>query len=128
MIVQLLSFNVQELNEKASIPLLWNYIQSLPQIDVILLQEHKLRNQDSENLGKRIWQQATAWSATASLGYGNDNLSPGANREGLITLVSPRLASRVSNTGSILGNRAQWTIFSGLPGGDTGIVNIYAPN
>jgi len=128
MIIQLLSFNVRGLNDKASIPLLRNYIQSLAHTDVILLQEYKLRNQDFDNLGKRLWSQAKTWSMATSVRYNNDSLGQGASRGGLIKLVSPKLASMVTLTGTVMENRAQWTVFSGFLGRDVGIVNIYAPN
>jgi len=34
----------------------------------------------------------------------------------------------VTNHGTILDNRAQWFILSGFPGGEVGIINVYAPN
>lgn len=43
-------------------------------------------------------------------------------------MLSPKLAALVIDAGSVLVNRAQWVILRGIPGGDLGIINIYAPN
>lgn len=128
MIIRLLSFNVRGLNDKSSILMLRNYFQSLSYPDIILLQEHKLRNQESSALGKALWPQASSWALEASVGYNNDPSGPGAGKGGLITLVGPKYAHMITSSGSILENRAHWIILDGLPGGQVGIVNIYAPN
>jgi len=108
--------------------MLRNYLNSLSSIDVVLLQEHKLRIQDASNLGKAIWPGATTWPVEASVGYNNLLLGPGAGKGSIIILVAPRLASMVTRSSTILNNRAQWITIQGLPGGEVGIVKIYAPN
>lgn len=110
MIVRILSFNVRGLNDKSSIPLLHNYLHSQSQIDVVLLQEHKLRNQDSANLGKNLWSSATSWSADATVGYNNAPLSSGAGKGGILMMITPRLVHMVSRYGTLLENRAQWIL------------------
>lgn len=63
-----------------------------------------------------------------NVGYNNDIFGLGVGCGGLITMVSSRVASRVTSTGIVMGNRAQWTVFQGFSGGDIGIVNVYALN
>jgi len=64
--------------------MLQNYFHSLLYRDIILLQEHKLRNQDSNALGKALWPHATSWAVEASVGYNNDPLGSGTGKGGLI--------------------------------------------
>jgi hypothetical protein len=53
---------------------------------------------------------------------------PGAGKGGILTLLHPKWKQNVTQSGSLMGNRAQWFILQGLPGGDIGFVNLYAPN
>jgi exonuclease III len=87
--INLLSFNVRGLYDLASIPTLKHYLSASPQIDIILLQEHKLRLQAAQELGAKLWKDGTAWTLDASPGYGNLPHLPGAGKGGISTLLSP---------------------------------------
>jgi exonuclease III len=125
---KLLSYNVWGLNSSGAIPLLKNYIQSVPSLDVVFIQEHKLRLLTTRKLGRALWSHAVSWCLDVSVGYGHDPLTPGAGKGGVLILLHPRWLSNISQSGSILDNRARWFILQGLSGGDIGFVNIYAPN
>ena len=126
--LNLITFNDRGMNDDTSISLLKNYISSIPNLDILLLQEHKLYNQTTEKLGRTLWCQATTWTLEASPGYGNDPLVLGAGKVGIASLLSPKLAPLISRQGVILDNRCHYFILSGLLAGDIGIVNVNAPN
>jgi hypothetical protein len=63
-----------------------------------------------------------------SQGYANNLDRIGAGKGGIVTLLAPKWATLVSQSGVIMGNRVHWFVLSGLPCGDIGIVNLYAPN
>ena len=68
---KLLSFNVTGLNDPSVVRLLKHYIDSIPRLDVLFLQEHKLRGHENSNLGRYLWNSAKTWSIEATLGYNN---------------------------------------------------------
>lgn len=128
MILQVVTFNVRGLNDSRKIDILKNYLQK-PNggADIILLQEHKLRGEKAANLGPKLLLKRKHWTLDAEAGYNVDG-SEGAGRGGICTLLKENLAPLVSNHGTILHNRAFWFRLSGLPGGDVGVLNLYAPN
>lgn len=67
--VQLLSLNVRRLNARNSVSLLRRYLKSVPSLDVIFFQEHKLRFSAAPMLGRSLWKDALAWCLDANLGY-----------------------------------------------------------
>ncbi|KAG0504512.1 hypothetical protein KC19_N025700, partial [Ceratodon purpureus] len=75
-----------------------------------------------------LWRHAQCYASDASPGYGHLEDETGAGCGGTITLLAPKWTHAVTASGSILENRVQWLILSGLPGGDLGIANIYAHN
>ncbi|KAG0605467.1 hypothetical protein M758_9G061900 [Ceratodon purpureus] len=80
------------------------------------------------DVGSRLWRRALCFSLAASDGYGHGPDDPGAGCGGVMTLLHPRWHQHIGASGSILNNRAHWLILKGLPGGDIGLVNLYAPN
>jgi exonuclease III len=52
MILKIISFNVRGLNDTASIPTLRNYVESIPSLDVLCLQETKLHGNTTTSLGQ----------------------------------------------------------------------------
>jgi exonuclease III len=126
--LSLITFNVRGLNDPVSIPKLKHYFSTSPQVDIILLQEHKLRLQAAQDLGPKLWKRAAAWILDASPGYGHLPHLPGVSKGGICTLVHPRLKHMVTHIGNVMGNRAHWLVLGNLPGGHIGIVHIYTPN
>jgi len=116
--------NVRGLNDPSAIDTLRNYIHRDP-VDILFLQEHKLRGQNALNIGRMLWKRATTLVTEAEQGYTATGVSTG--KGGLATLVSPRWSNLISQSSSILGGKAQWLIFSKIQGGELGFINVYAP-
>ena len=95
---------------------------------MLLIQEHKLRLTQVENLGRYLWGQAKSWIVDASSGYNNRVMDPGVGCGGIAIFLASKWSKLVDETGSILDNRAQYVILRGLTGGDTGFLNIYTLN
>ena len=123
----ILWYNVRGLNEPSSIATLRQYIQQQhPSLDLLCLQETKLRHDAAQRLGRSLWRRAQCWSYEASAGYTPDGRQAG--RGGTAILLGPKWRKFVSATGSFLQNRACKVILSGIFVGDIGFLNIYAPN
>lgn len=128
MMIKVITFNVRGLNDPRKVDRLRNYFQgNLGGADVILLQEHKLRDTKAANLGRSLFPKRKCWVLEAEPGYNVDG-HEGAGKGGICTILHEKLAPSVSGHGTILQNRAFWFKLKGLPGGDLGIVNLYAPN
>lgn len=125
---KILSFNVRGLNCPSSIRLLRTYISNTPQLDLICLQEHKLCLAETDNLRRYLWPGASSWIQEASPGYNNTGTDPGAGCGGISLLLAQKWYKLVTETGHIMNNRAQFVILKGLPGGNVGFINVYAPN
>jgi hypothetical protein len=121
---KILSSNVRGLNDPASVPTLKNYLDTIASLDVVYIQEHKLRDNAAASLDQRLWPQAQGWCMEASPGYANAQPGPGAGRGGIITLLAPKWALSVAESGAIQDNRGHWFILRGLPRGDLGVVNF----
>ena len=128
MIIQAVTFNVRGLNDLRKLDRLRNYFQNINGgVDIILIQEHKLRGEKAANLGAKLFPKRKCWTLDADVGYNIDG-QEGAGKGGICTILKENLAPHVSSHGIILRNRAFWIRLSGLPGGDLGILNLYAPN
>jgi exonuclease III len=64
----------------------------------------------------------------AATAYNNDPRSTGAGSGGVCLWVSPRIKHLISSRGHSRSGRYQWVRFSGVPGRDVGILNLYAAN
>jgi hypothetical protein len=101
--LKLVTFKVRGLNHLTSVPTLQNYISSISALDVLCIQETKLRGASAASLGHRLWPQAQCWSVEASQGYANNLDGTSAGKGGIVTLLAPRWVSFVSQSGVILG-------------------------
>lgn len=127
--VHFLSFNARGLNEDSAVSTLQSYIRhSSPPLDVVAIHEHKLRGSSLAHISNLLWRHAQSFGLEASPGYGHSQDDPGANCGSVLTILHPRWSHNIGALGSLLANRVQWLILQGLPGGDVGFVNIYAPN
>jgi len=122
--LKLLSHNVRGLNNPAAVENFRHYLVRNP-VDLLFIQEHKLRALGASRLGKTLWKRATYFFTEVEPGY-NANAT-GVGKGGVATFIAPRWANLISQTGSLFGGRVQWLILSGLPGGDIGFANVYAP-
>ncbi|KAG0504403.1 hypothetical protein KC19_N036200 [Ceratodon purpureus] len=124
-----LSINVRGLNDLATIHRLRIYISRLnPTPDVVLIQEHNLTGSKAVGLGRQLLPGTGYFFREAAPGYGHGASDGGAGCGGVATLISCRLAQYASNSGSLFRGRALWVTLANLPGGDFGILNIYASN
>jgi exonuclease III len=83
------SINVCRLNDHALVLILKNYLDTIASLDVLCIQEHKLRNSAAASLGQHLWPQAQGWCLEASSGY-DIQQGLGAGRGGIITLLAPK--------------------------------------
>jgi exonuclease III len=127
--LNLITQNVRGLNAPATQTSLRNFFSSyFRDIEVLCLQEHKLRGKRFADLGFRIWGQAHFFGCKASPGYNHQDGTVGAGKEGICMFVNPRVKHLIYSQGTIGVNLAQWIRFSRLPGGDVAVLNVYAPN
>lgn len=78
------------------------------------------------NLGRQLWKRATTIYTEAEVGYTADGDNVG--RGGVASIVSPRWAKLVSQSGSLFGGRVLYLILDRIPGGQLGFLNICVPN
>jgi exonuclease III len=127
--VRLITQNVQGLNAPQAPHIIRNFYQEqLHSLDILCLQEHKLRGQRLTDLGHQVWRDASFFPYEASVAYNHMADGDGAGSGGICTFVSPKLKHLVHSNGNIGCNLGQWIRLSGLPGGDLAILNIYAPH
>ena len=88
--LNILSFNVCGLNDLNSVRLLKKYLDDISRLDIILLQEHKLRGQDASNLGRYLWNMTKSWIVEAAQGYNNDILDLGASCGRTTIFLAPK--------------------------------------
>lgn len=124
----LLSQNLQGLNNLDTLSKVQNYFSLLHQIDILLLQEHKLRGDKTAALGKAMWPQAGFYAVDASPAYGHAAEDPGAGSGGICMWIAPSIKHLVQSFGQSRSGRAQWLRLSGVPRGDISVLNVYAPN
>ena len=106
MIIKTISFNDRGLNKSRKINRLHHYFQNFQGgMDVILLQEHKLRGKKATNLGRHLLPNSKSWTLEADPGY-NVLGQEGAGKGRISTILHRKLASLVSDQGTILQNRA----------------------
>lgn len=60
------------------------------------------------------------------MGYNHQHHEAGAGCGGIATILAPKWAKLVAESGTVMTNRAHWIVLIGLSGGDLGILNIYA--
>jgi hypothetical protein len=123
--LNIISYNVRGLNDQMATDTLQHYLHILrPKPDIIMLQEHKLRNLQAQELGSKLWRGATTWCLEATMGYNNGPRDAGSGKGGLATILVPRWVKMVSQQGSVMQNQAQWFVLKGTLGGNTVFLNI----
>lgn len=122
-----ISQNVQGLNDPLKLHGVRHYFRRQFQgIDILCLQEHHLRGAKLRALERSFWSQATFLEKEAAVGFGYTPGDVGAGMGGICMWVGPQLGHRITESGFSQCGRAQWTRFSGLPGGDICFINVYA--
>jgi exonuclease III len=125
--LRIISHNVKGLNNLATTQKLWLYYKDqFPSLDILLLQEHKLRGEKAKCLGSQLCRNSKSWFTEATLGY--SNIDDGASKGGVYILVSEKMCTKVVEDGQLGDNQVQWIRLHGLPSSDLGIANVYTPN
>jgi exonuclease III len=126
--LQTIILNVQGLNRNEAPYLLQNYLKDkLRDLDIICLQEHKLRGAKLLALGEQFWKGTTYLAYDASHAYNHITSDPRADSEGICMFISPAISHLLHASSSLLHNQAQWALLKGLPRENVGILNVYAP-
>lgn len=99
----------------------------LRHIDMLCLQEHKLRGSRYHDLGRQIWRQAKFLGCEAAPGHNHTDGQEGAGKGGICMFLSPRIQHMIHSHGLVGVNLAQW-VLRGYDGGDVAVLNTYAPH
>jgi hypothetical protein len=123
----LMTFNVRGLNKESALNSLRLYVHDfLPRLDLLAIQKHERRRDVLSRIGPVIWRSASFWGLEANPGHSPDEDEAGCG--GVATFLIPQWTRLISSIGSLFDNRVHCVILAGLPSGDLGITNIYAPN
>ena len=102
----LITYNIQGLNDPESITKKKCFLNSLtPRIDVVMIQEHKLRGRALENLGSRLMPGGASWILEATPGkrsWLNPNV---AWKRGVDIIIAHKYAKLVTAHGALYDNR-----------------------
>ena len=108
MLIKAITYNVRGLNDARKIQRLRHYFQtSSGWADIILLQEHKLRGEKADRLGRDLFPKWKYWMLEAEAGYNVDG-QEGAGKGGICSILHENLVPMVSGHGTILPHRALW--------------------
>ena len=125
----IITHNIRGLNDPESITRERHYINSLsPRIDILLIQEHKLRGKALENLGSRLIPGCASWILEAAPGEKSWLNPDAAGKGGVGILIAHKYARLVKDHGALYDNRVVWIKLEGIEGGNIGIACVYAPN
>ena len=109
--LQLMSLNVGGLNDLHKVDQLKSYINSIqPQIDIIMLPEHKLRSQKALELGRLLNSSPTYFFCEVELGYNNNDPSIGAGCGGTAILIQHKWSSLITSSSSLFRGKVTWFI------------------
>ena len=92
----------------------------------MILQEHKLLGNNTKELGRNLWPEATCFILEAIPGYALNQ--GGAGKGGVSIFVSSYLKYMVEYSRLVWDNRAIWITLARTPIKKLGILNIYASN
>lgn len=83
---------MQGLNAPQALHILRNfYKEQLHNLDILCIQEHKLRGQKLTDLGSQIWHDAIIFAFDASVAYNHFGGDEGARSGSIYTLLSPKI-------------------------------------
>lgn len=101
MILTIVSQNVQGLNDPDAFNQTRSYFRPLfLGIDILCLQEHKLRGSRLENLEQHFWLQAGCHRLEALPGYNHKLDDEGAGSGGLCMLINSKIKHLVTSSGN----------------------------
>ena len=125
----IITHNIRGLDDPESIAKERGFISMLtPKVDVIMIQEHKLRGRALENLGSRLMPECASRVLEAAPGERSWLNPNAAGKGGVGILLANKYAKLVTATGALYENRVVWIKLEGVEGGNIGLACIYAPN
>ena len=125
----IITHNIRGLNDPENIAKEKNFLTSLtPKVDIVMLQEHKLRGKALENLGSRLMPGCKSWVLEAAPGEQSWLNPNAAGKGGVGILLANKYARLVTATGSLYEDMVVWIKLEGVEGGNVGLACVYAPN
>ena len=125
----MITHNIRGLNDPESISKERCFLTNLtPKVDVVMIQEHKLRGKSLENLGNRLMPGCSSWILEAAPGERSWLNPNAAGKGGVGILLANKYAKLVKEHGALYDDRVVWIKLEGIEGGSIGIACIYAPN
>ena len=125
----IITHNIKGLNDSDCIAKEREFLNSLsPRVDIILLQELKLRGRSLDNLGHRLMPGCASWILEAGPSERSWANPDAAGKRGVGILLAHKYTRLVTNHGSLYNDRVVWIKLEGIEGGNIGIACIYAPN
>lgn len=100
----------------------------IPSVDVIMIQEYKLREKAIGSLGTNLIHGYASWILEAASGERSwINFNP-AGKRGVGILLASKYARLVTEHGALYDNRFVWLKMEGVEGGKFGFACLYVPN
>ena len=125
----IITHNIRGLNDLESIAKERGFLNAIsPRVDIVMLQEHKLRERTLEHLGTRLMPGYTSWILDAAPGARSWLNPNAADKGGVRIIMANKFAKLVTANRSLCDNRVVWVKLEGVEGGNIGIACIYAPN
>ena len=121
--LNLISHNVQGLNSDVAVDQMRLFYSSkFHSLDMLCVQEHKLRGRAATEIGFKLWRQSKFFGCKASVGNQSS-----VRCGGIGIFVAPRIKHLISSQETVGVNQVQWIHLSGVPRGDLAVLNMYAP-
>ena len=121
--------NIRGLNDPECIAKERSFLNSLnPRVDIVMIQEHKLRGKAVEDIGLKLMPGYANWFLEASPGEKSWLNPNAAGKGGVGILLARKYAKLVTEHGALYDNRVVWIKLEGIEGGSIGLACIYAPN
>ena len=125
----IVTHNIRGLNDPDNITKERCFLNSLtPRIDVVMLQEHKLRGRALDNLDARLMPRYANWILEAAPGERSWLNPNAAGKGGVGIILAHKYAKMVKAYGALYDNRVVWIKLEGIEGGNIGLACVYAPN
>ncbi|KAL3682578.1 hypothetical protein R1sor_000600 [Riccia sorocarpa] len=124
------TYNVRGLCSRAARSRLKNVIREIkPSLDILTIQEHKLRENNINFLTSTLWPQATLFNLPAANGtYAERNPLVTGGRGGVLLAVSPAISPLIVNHGTLPLQSGLWIHLDLQDGTKLGVAAVYAPH
>lgn len=107
--LNIMTHNIRALNDPTNILKYNRFLRSIsPRVDVLLLQEHKLKGSRVEHLDKRLMPWSIGWILEVEPCYKSWLNPNGAGKGGVGIFLDTKYARLVTSSGAIMNNRVVW--------------------